>query len=61
MTIPKFVVDFLLENTSRKQIHGNGRGFRRKKVTATTANQEIVDDFACEAKNLRNLWRFRIF
>ena len=56
---PKWV-DFLQEKDTFRKYHGNRRGFHRKKLQQQQT-LEIITDFACEAKNLINLRRFRIF
>ena len=47
-------------NTIRKNI-GNRQRFRGKNLQQQQQNLEIVQEFSCEAKNFRNLRRFRIF
>ena len=43
-----------------KRNHRNRRGFRRTKLQQQWQTLELVEDFAGEAKNLRNLQGFRI-
>ena len=49
------------ENTHSEKHHGNRRGFRRTKLQQQRQTLDIVEDFACEAKQPLKFQRFRFF
>ena len=58
----KLVVDFIREQDTFRKNTGNCLGFHRRELQQQQRQTlEIVEDFACEAKTLRNLGRLAFF